>query len=84
MFSIIPISIVVLPQPCSPVIDIILAPFTKYFSNAIESSHPGSPLNHCSNVERLTSNFLTKNAHVSEKLGLTTTTRDPSFISLIL
>ena len=83
IFSIIPISIVVLPQPCSPVIDIILAPFTKYFNKSIVSSFPGN-FTICSSVARLTSNFLTKNAHVSDILGLTTTTREPSFISLIL
>ena len=65
------------------VIEVILAPFTKNFNSAIASSLPGN-VTSCSNVALLTSNFLTKNAHVSEKLGLTTTTREPSFISLIL
>ena len=36
IFSIIPISIVVFPQPCSPVIDMILAPFTRYFRSSID------------------------------------------------
>ena len=83
IFSIIPISNVVLPEPCSPVMAVILAPFTKNFNNSIVSSFPLS-LTNCSNVALFTSNFLTKNAHVSEKLGLTTTTREPSFISFIL
>ena len=63
--------------------DVILAPFTRYFNSSMASSLPGKVTN-CSKVALLTSNFLTKNAHVSEKLGLTTTTREPSFISLIL
>ena len=42
-------------------------------------------INNCSgDIKVGGANFLTKNAHDSEKLGLKTTTLEPSFISLIL
>ena len=61
----------------------ILAPLTKNFNKSIAASFP-SKRTICSSVARFTSNFLTKKAQVSYILGLTTTTREPSFISLIL
>ena len=57
---------------------------TAYQIISETSSLPAVSPVHCSTVARFTSNFLTKNAHVSDIDGLTTTTRDPSFISLIL